>query len=378
MEGTRFNGPKLGIPSWPVVAIAEEAAWLDACHDLDMEFETEQQPYCRGAGFRTTVDQLKLSLSDELTKEYQQRFDKGYSDFVRLREDLCLRIFDAPIRAVSGTRVKGDGWLKILFRISGDHSFVHQNQEQVDIPSGLCFINYQSRGTTTAEWDYPGRGCGVSIYCRPGFLTRVLGEAVEKLPAEIRQFACGEPPESIFQSVAMSADVARVVSEIVNVQYLGRLRQVFVEAKTLELLAALAHSTEQERLRPPPPVLLKAYDVDQLHRARDIIKNQYAAPPSIAQLSREVGLNRKKLGYGFKHLFGETIYDYCRHVRFEIASELLQQGEMTVSQVADAVGYEFTSNFSTAFKRHFGLAPTMVRDQSKQSVPAANKRVVPG
>jgi AraC-like DNA-binding protein len=42
---------------------------------------------------------------------------------------------------------------------------------------------------------------------------------------------------------------------------------------------------------------------------------------------------------------------------------LLIETEMTVSEIAYLLGYEQSSNFSTAFKKKFGISPLAVRGE---------------
>jgi AraC-like DNA-binding protein len=45
---------------------------------------------------------------------------------------------------------------------------------------------------------------------------------------------------------------------------------------------------------------------------------------------------------------------------------------MTVTQVAHAVGYEFANNFSTAFKRYYGILPKTYQTKFHANVNLAS------
>jgi hypothetical protein len=45
----------------------------------------------------------------------------------------------------------------------------------------------------------------------------------------------------------------------------------------------------------------------------------------------------------------------------EKALQLLHTGDYSVREVADAVGYSYSKNFTTAFKRRYGVSPKIVR-----------------
>jgi AraC-like DNA-binding protein len=46
----------------------------------------------------------------------------------------------------------------------------------------------------------------------------------------------------------------------------------------------------------------------------------------------------------------------------EQAKKLLETTPLSVTQIALEVGYEYASNFTTAFRRHFGITPKSARD----------------
>ena len=66
-------------------------------------------------------------------------------------------------------------------------------------------------------------------------------------------------------------------------------------------------------------------------------------------------------GYYLSHVFSAesdfTLFSYLTTVRIEQAKALLLAGDMKVSQVAQAVGYQSPNYFSKVFRRHFGCSP---------------------
>lgn len=76
-------------------------------------------------------------------------------------------------------------------------------------------------------------------------------------------------------------------------------------------------------------------------------------------------------GFHFHRVFqawcGETLGDYVRRRRLEVGALYLEHhGEMSVLEVAVAVGFGSGEAFARAFKRHFGVTPR----QWRLSVPA--------
>ncbi|MDE0284944.1 MAG: helix-turn-helix transcriptional regulator, partial [Gammaproteobacteria bacterium] len=56
-----------------------------------------------------------------------------------------------------------------------------------------------------------------------------------------------------------------------------------------------------------------------------------------------------------------TVHNYLHRARMEKACDLLANSELTITQIAMSLGYEYSSNFTTAFRKHFGVTPRQVR-----------------
>lgn len=70
------------------------------------------------------------------------------------------------------------------------------------------------------------------------------------------------------------------------------------------------------------------------------------------------------LGYSSAHLnrlfrehFDMTPYEYLHGYKFRYARNLLQNTDMSVSEIAYEIGYSNLSHFFSGFKRHYGITP---------------------
>ncbi len=82
---------------------------------------------------------------------------------------------------------------------------------------------------------------------------------------------------------------------------------------------------------------------------------------TVASLAAEAGVSRALFARRFTEIMGESPLRYLTEWRMERAEELLADRELTVAQVARAVGYADAFGFSTAFKRRRGQSPTEFR-----------------
>ena len=77
----------------------------------------------------------------------------------------------------------------------------------------------------------------------------------------------------------------------------------------------------------------------------------------IPALAQKMGMSRSTLFSRVKDVTGNSPKQLLNEFRLRTAANLLAQGEMTVSEVADATGWGSLSYFSKSYKRRFGHSP---------------------
>lgn len=78
---------------------------------------------------------------------------------------------------------------------------------------------------------------------------------------------------------------------------------------------------------------------------------------SLSGLCRRFYINEFKLKRNFKAMFGITVFGYLRGLRFQRAEQLLKEGELSVLEIANEVGYSNPSHFAKGFQERFGVNP---------------------
>jgi AraC-like DNA-binding protein len=153
----------------------------------------------------------------------------------------------------------------------------------------------------------------------------------------------------------VTSEMKIIARQICHHPYQGAIARMYLEAKVWELLAMqLSQLGELTPIKPS----LKPQTLDCIYEARDILLNELENPPSISQLSQQVGICQRTLRRGFKELFGTTVIGYLNQKRMEKAQQLLREKQLSVSEVANIVGYYHFGHFSTAFKNKFGITPS--------------------
>jgi AraC-like DNA-binding protein len=106
------------------------------------------------------------------------------------------------------------------------------------------------------------------------------------------------------------------------------------------------------------PIDLKAFDDVLMEKILKIINNNLSNPKlNVEMLGDGVGFSRVHIHRKLKELTGQSARDFIRTIRLEQAKKLLSQKKLTISQVADAVGFISLSHFSASFRDYYGISP---------------------
>lgn len=97
-----------------------------------------------------------------------------------------------------------------------------------------------------------------------------------------------------------------------------------------------------------------------------IHKNHHRPDISLNQVARAVGLSQSHLAYLLKDRLGVNYSHHLSDLRLKHAKKLLRTTSLTISAIAQAVGYPNPTNFYRIFQREIGLTPKAYR-QSKVS-----------
>ncbi|MCA1760813.1 MAG: helix-turn-helix domain-containing protein, partial [Bacteroidales bacterium] len=77
----------------------------------------------------------------------------------------------------------------------------------------------------------------------------------------------------------------------------------------------------------------------------------------VNELAQKTGLSRSHIHRRLKTLFNKSVSQFIREVRLEKAKELLEEGNLTGSEIAYKVGFGSPSYFIKSFHDYFGYPP---------------------
>ena len=83
----------------------------------------------------------------------------------------------------------------------------------------------------------------------------------------------------------------------------------------------------------------------------------------VEEVASKYNLSAVSLNKYFKIVYGDSVHKCILNFRLQKAAQMLSEGDMSVGDIALAVGYENPSKFGTAFKKKYDLTPLEYRRQ---------------
>ena len=95
----------------------------------------------------------------------------------------------------------------------------------------------------------------------------------------------------------------------------------------------------------------------------DIIEKDYGKTIKIDDLAKAVCMSSSTFLRRFKNQFGITPSNYIKQVRYKMASRLLIESSVSISEVSYKCGFADQSHMTREFKKLAGLTPKAYRDK---------------
>ncbi|MDT7829079.1 AraC family transcriptional regulator [Pricia sp. S334] len=154
----------------------------------------------------------------------------------------------------------------------------------------------------------------------------------------------------------VSPAIAVVLSQIMNYNLHPSIKELYIKGKAYELISLYFNRGEDADVE-QCPFLVDEDNVRRIRKAKEIVITRMAEPPTLAELSEEIGLSLKKLKEGFKQIYGDSVFSFLFDYKMEYARKMLETGQHNVNEVGLKVGYSTASHFITAFKKKYGTTP---------------------
>ena len=296
--------------------------------------------YIRGITFRDGLSllQFKCTFTEDITLRYQ------------LTRSHPLRL----IFCQQGSLLYKFEPDNIEFAIKELHSSFSTSTETFD--QYYCFTAHQDIQFTTLEID------------RARYIQNVDCE-LDTIPAELAKvFRDIRAKDPFTYHSNYSMVLADIVQQIHLNDMEGLSRKTFLEARALDLLANIIQLYIDDQLPNHKQVLLRKTDILSIIRAHDIMIEDLSENITIPELAKLAGINSTKLKQGFKKIYDQTINEYMRDRKLDMAKDLILEGSYSIKQIAQSIGYKNYAYFSSRFKERFGALPSEFMRNRRQFI----------
>lgn len=151
-----------------------------------------------------------------------------------------------------------------------------------------------------------------------------------------------------------------ILDELINKGDRGVKNKLLLKSRVFELLSVFIEkldSKDQAYVLPSSDPRL----VRRLQRVEHAIQQSLLIGfPGISSLAKTAGVSETKFKVDFKKNYGVSPYQYFSIQQMRYAKEALLKQEVSIKEVAFILGYNNTSKFSAAFKKHYGVLPSEI------------------
>lgn len=137
-----------------------------------------------------------------------------------------------------------------------------------------------------------------------------------------------------------------------------KLKLPYQRVKVLELLLYLSQMelAPKNRLTEYPPE-----QIELVKAVHDHFLQHMEQRITIEELAKQHLINSTTLKTVFKAVYGTSLAAHIKKHRMEQAAKMIRESNMSIAEIAAAVGYESQSKFAAAFKNQFAVSPRAYR-----------------
>ncbi|MFB6783180.1 cupin domain-containing protein [Streptomyces sp. NPDC056352] len=179
-------------------------------------------------------------------------------------------------------------------------------------------------------------------------------------------------PQVMTLSAADDDPLRDVITQLSRELVCTELAQQIVLDRLLDLLLVLAIHADFRRSATAPRWYRASAD-PRLGAALQAMHENAAHPWTVPELAAISGLSRAAFARTFRDALGQAPMQYLTEWRMPLARDHLRSDDLSLAQIAQAVGYGSPFAFAAAFRRHHGEPPGTWRQRERT---AANTRLL--
>ena len=287
----------------------------------------------------------------------------GYEEIHEIEPGFCVHVADLFADQDWRLTIRSrENNLRFRIAFAGEATYFDRKSRASDKTLDCSYIVRPADDSLTVKFDggMQYRYCSLNVSER--YLADAVGLGREDLSPLLSHW---QRRETVIGHFRASKAALALAGRFFSSKTAGKWRDVEVRAVAYDLLRVLFENWRYSRPHLRSAMRITPQERDKLARIRELIKASPEERFTIPALCTEFRINRKKLHYGFKRLCGVSIHDFQTELRMQLALELLRTGTLPIAQIAERAGFSEPTNFTAAFKKHFAVLPSQVRDRKQ-------------
>ena len=172
---------------------------------------------------------------------------------------------------------------------------------------------------------------------------------------DIVEFYEGLMKNNGYVLVRANERIDHVIGELYDVD--ERIKLDYFRLKCIELLLFFSIT----EFRDNDKISLSRKQADIVENVKNDLINDLESQITIDELASKYAISKTSLKNCFREVYGKPIFRWRKEYRLDYACKLIEQDELTISEISKRVGYSSPSKFSQAFKDYIGCTPSEFR-----------------
>lgn len=200
-------------------------------------------------------------------------------------------------------------------------------------------------------------------------LTRLHGfasiQSILTTPLHLTRATHPDIYDDIYQMLVQMRNEYFNKNEFMDLTICALLLNMFVKLGTNHL--------ENIRLFPKTRAYKQKEYVDKFNTVMDYIDANYMKELDLAEIADSIGFSKYHFSRLFKQYTNYTFCSYITHRRIKIAEKLLEEPDLSITEVALQSGFPSISTFNRVFKQLKGCTPSEYREKNTPYIRALKR-----
>ncbi|TXR54918.1 AraC family transcriptional regulator [Reinekea thalattae] len=249
--------------------------------------------------------------------------------------------------------------------LDGRCEFTLQGDEPIALTAGDFILVPEAHNFTVSSSPPPALNMPDSVPVKTAANRFFAGDESRELNAHLLIGHCqfASPDSNLLVSllpklvhICAATKLTTLVELVIEESLAQRPGRDSVLSRLLEILLIEAFRTQMNT--PDAPGLLVGLADERLAVAIRKIHQDVNQAWTIEQLAKEASLSRSAFFQRFSKAVGCTPMEYIIRWRMAIAKDLLRQQNYSMATIAERIGYQSASAFSSAFSKYVGQPPS--------------------